>query len=177
MIRGKGKGTGMTDHKGAAAMAAHLDAGRRRIVLHAPRGRAATDGLGALLAGQGGATLVATEFETVRGTLLDLRAALGKDAVAGWGEDARVTVSNYERIGLYARFADPAAFDLVVLLPHRPENARSAAAVAEHFSPAAMLQVTRDGDAAFAPDHSARFADLPPPAPNQDNVAPLRAVS
>ncbi len=168
----------MTEHKGAAAMAAQLDAGRRRIVLHAPRGRSATDGLAALLAGQGGRTLVATEFESLKGTVADLRGVLGKDAVAGWGEDARVTVANYERAGLYARFADPSSFGLVVLLPHRPENARSAAVVAEHFSPAAMLQVTRGGAAAFAPDHSARFADLPPPAPNQDNTAPfLRAVS
>jgi len=161
----------MVEARGAAAMARHIDEGRRRIVLRASPSAAVVDGLPTLLAGQVGRTLVVAEHERVPTVLSGLRAALGAPAVDGLDGDARVTVGNYERVGLNARFIASDAFGLVVLLPHGPQNARSAAAVAERFHPAAMLQVLGTGPSAFVPDFSATASDLPPPAGAQDNLA------
>lgn len=163
------------DGFGARAVAAALDAGNRRIHLKDRPGRPGLEDLPRLLAGQDGSSLVVTEFERVKATLGSLREALGKEAVSDWGGDGRVVVGNYEKVGLYLRFRGPSDFGLVVMQPHRPENARAAAAIAGHFSPASMVQVTQSGDPAFAPDHVADR--LPAPAAAQDNVAPFRRAS
>jgi hypothetical protein len=115
--------------------------GARRVRVDTRRDRDPIPELAGLLAAAPGRVLVACEFDRVRPCLAGLA---GNDA-GPWPHDGRFVVGNYEKLGLYARFAAPDAFSLVVLMPRLGQNARSAGVLVERFADAAIVQYAWDG--------------------------------
>lgn len=131
-------------------VASLLDAGYRRILVKEAAGGPGIERPEILLAGQGGNTLMLVEYEAIPPTLSELRAKLGRDRVGGWGDGTRVEVSNYERVGLYARFAPPDTFSLILMAPYRSQSSRSARIVNARFGErAAVVQISHDDQRAF----------------------------